>query len=120
MVADMMLRMKKELSLEDENKVSEIDNLILIDRTVDMVTPMCIPLTYEGLIDEIFGIHYGLFFSPSFLFLLLLSPPLSRVLNADFIGTNRGGDDGRFNYQKRGWKEAKLSAQFNRYYFSRN
>jgi len=28
----------------------------LIDRTVDMITPMMTQLTYEGLIDEIFGI----------------------------------------------------------------
>ncbi len=36
--------------------VPEIDSLILIDRTVDLVTPMMFQMTYEGLIDEMFGI----------------------------------------------------------------
>lgn len=35
----------------------EIDTLLLIDRTADFVTPLCTQLTYEGLIDEIFGIN---------------------------------------------------------------
>ena len=37
----------------------KIDNLILIDRTCDLITPMMTQLTYEGLIDEIFGIKYS-------------------------------------------------------------
>ena len=36
--------------------VPEIAELILIDRNVDMVTTMMTQLTYEGLIDELFGI----------------------------------------------------------------
>jgi vacuolar protein sorting-associated protein 33A len=34
-----------------------IDSLIIIDRHVDMITPMLTQLTYEGLIDEFFGIQ---------------------------------------------------------------
>jgi hypothetical protein len=37
----------------------EIDTLVLIDRNVDLATPMCTPLTYEGLLDEIVGITHG-------------------------------------------------------------
>ncbi|KAM0888687.1 hypothetical protein ACQ4PT_028197 [Festuca glaucescens] len=37
----------------------EIDTLILLDRQVDMVTPMCSQLTYEGLLDEMLEIHNG-------------------------------------------------------------
>lgn len=37
----------------------EIDTLVLMDRNVDLVTPMCTPLTYEGLLDEILGITHG-------------------------------------------------------------
>ncbi|CAH0484539.1 unnamed protein product [Peronospora farinosa] len=37
----------------------EIDTLVLIDRNVDLVTPMCSPMTYEGLLDEILGITHG-------------------------------------------------------------
>lgn len=34
----------------------EIDSLLLIDRSCDLVTPLLTQLTYEGLIDELFGI----------------------------------------------------------------
>ena len=33
--------------------------LLLIDRNVDMVTPMVTPLTYEGLLDDVVGIDCG-------------------------------------------------------------
>lgn len=37
--------------------VSEtLDSLVIIDRRVDMITPMLTQLTYEGLIDECIGI----------------------------------------------------------------
>ena len=35
---------------------SRFDSLIVLDRRVDMITPMLTQLTYEGLIDEFFGI----------------------------------------------------------------
>jgi vacuolar protein sorting-associated protein 33A len=43
----------------DPGTVSKIDRLILIDREVDMVTPMVTQITYEGLIDEVTGIKCG-------------------------------------------------------------
>jgi len=49
--------MRRETMDYEEPKTPEIDSLIIIDRQVDMVTPMCTQLTYEGLIDEIFGVH---------------------------------------------------------------
>ncbi|XP_042951592.1 vacuolar protein-sorting-associated protein 33 homolog isoform X3 [Carya illinoinensis] len=42
-----------------EMVVPEINTLILLDREVDMVTPMCSQLTYEGLIDEFLHINNG-------------------------------------------------------------
>jgi len=33
-----------------------IKRLVLIDRTCDLVTPLCKQLTYEGLIDDLIGI----------------------------------------------------------------
>eukprot|EP00887_Chlorella_sp_A99_P004182 scaffold23.g4182.t1 len=36
-----------------------IDTLILLDRSVDIVTPMCTQLTYEGLLDEVFSLNCG-------------------------------------------------------------
>ena len=38
---------------------ASIDEVILIDREVDTVTPLCTQLTYEGLLDEILGIRNG-------------------------------------------------------------
>jgi hypothetical protein len=36
-----------------------IQALIMLDRTVDMISPMATQLTYEGLLDEIMGLAYG-------------------------------------------------------------
>lgn len=60
LVYDMMIRMRKEISSEELTIMPEIDNLILIDRDVDMVTPCCTQLTYEGLVDETFSIQNGM------------------------------------------------------------
>ena len=52
--------MRREMPANQEPQLSpKIDNLILIDRSVDMITPMMTQLTYEGLIDEHFGIKYS-------------------------------------------------------------
>ncbi|XP_046857548.1 vacuolar protein sorting-associated protein 33B-like [Xenia sp. Carnegie-2017] len=37
-----------------------IDTLVLIDRDVDYVTPLCSQVTYEGLIDDTFEINSGM------------------------------------------------------------
>ena len=58
----MLLRMRKEMGNDELTNTPEIDHLILIDRDVDMVTPMCTQLTYEGLIDETFGINNCMYF----------------------------------------------------------
>jgi hypothetical protein len=36
-----------------------VDSLIIIDRSVDWVTPMCTQLTFEGLLDEYVGVKNG-------------------------------------------------------------
>jgi hypothetical protein len=38
---------------------NQVDGLIIIDRSVDWVTPMCTQLTYEGMLDEFIGIKNG-------------------------------------------------------------
>ncbi|XP_044443153.1 vacuolar protein-sorting-associated protein 33 homolog isoform X2 [Triticum aestivum] len=43
----------------DDMGIPEIETVILLDREVDMVTPMCSQLTYEGLLDEMLEIHDG-------------------------------------------------------------
>ncbi|KAI9360596.1 Sec1-like protein [Pilaira anomala] len=69
---NMLLRMRREQSVTDEvlsttsaktpsllNCISNhIDQFIIIDRNVDLVTPLCTELTYEGLIDETIGIKH--------------------------------------------------------------
>lgn len=36
-----------------------IEHLLLLDRSVDLLSPLVTQLTYEGLIDEIYGIKYS-------------------------------------------------------------
>lgn len=65
-VADMLIRMRQELLAGEGSSDSDPSRLtpsltnesvIIIDREVDFVTPLLTQLTYEGLIDELFGIH---------------------------------------------------------------
>jgi hypothetical protein len=37
-------------------KESDFDSLFIIDRTVDLITPLKTQFTYEGMLDELFGI----------------------------------------------------------------
>jgi len=48
--------MRREKLSDEQLVVPEIDTIILLDREVDLLTPFCTQLTYEGLIDEVFGI----------------------------------------------------------------
>lgn len=57
-VANMMLRMKREFSGHAQI-LPVFDTLLLLDRNVDLLTPLATQLTYEGLIDEIYGITNG-------------------------------------------------------------
>lgn len=36
-----------------------IHSMLLLDRELDLVTPMCTQLTYEGLLDEVMGVNNG-------------------------------------------------------------
>lgn len=47
-----------EKSLNGSN-LKSIDELILIDRNVDMVTALLSQMTYEGMLDETLGISCG-------------------------------------------------------------
>ena len=38
---------------------SGIDTILLVDRNIDIVTPMCTQLTYEGVLEEVLGMKYG-------------------------------------------------------------
>jgi lysine-specific histone demethylase 1 len=65
-VEELLSRMRQELLAgEDANETDKIgltpstttESVIVIDREVDFVTPLLTQLTYEGLIDEVFGIQ---------------------------------------------------------------
>ncbi|KAM4707633.1 vacuolar protein sorting-associated protein 33A [Discoglossus pictus] len=56
-VANMMIRMKRELCGSQNVTTPVFDTLLLLDRNVDLLTPLATQLTYEGLIDEVYGIH---------------------------------------------------------------
>jgi hypothetical protein len=66
-LADLLIRMRSEISAGDESggggtsmldltPSQSIESLIIIDREVDFPTVLLTQLTYEGLIDEFFGI----------------------------------------------------------------
>ncbi|KAI3908165.1 hypothetical protein MKW98_029466 [Papaver atlanticum] len=59
-ISEILTRMQVEEPVSTSKVgTSEIDTLILLDREVDMVTPMCFQLTYEGLMDEILRVNNG-------------------------------------------------------------
>ncbi|KAL8862831.1 MAG: hypothetical protein Q9178_000773 [Gyalolechia marmorata] len=61
---ELLLRMRSEAAADENAAISRrgmmpsasIESLIIIDREADMATPLLTQLTYEGLIDEMFGI----------------------------------------------------------------
>eukprot|EP00250_Pteridium_aquilinum_P019526 c24468_g2_i1 orf=167-1996(-) len=59
-VADILNRLQQEHPGTTYGAgIAEIDTVILLDRHVDMVTPMCSQLTYEGLLDEFLHVNNG-------------------------------------------------------------
>ena len=49
-------RRDRRIAEIDRDGSPQIDMIVLIDRDVDMVTPLCTQTTYEGLLDEVLGI----------------------------------------------------------------
>ncbi|XP_022139311.1 vacuolar protein-sorting-associated protein 33 homolog [Momordica charantia] len=59
-VSDILNHLQTEEPVNSNDMVMpEINTLILLDREVDMVTPMCSQLTYEGLVDEFLHVNNG-------------------------------------------------------------
>eukprot|EP01064_Diplonema_japonicum_P032009 TRINITY_DN5929_c0_g1_i1.p1 TRINITY_DN5929_c0_g1~~TRINITY_DN5929_c0_g1_i1.p1 ORF type:complete len:614 (+),score=107.99 TRINITY_DN5929_c0_g1_i1:23-1843(+) len=67
MVAKMLQRMKSEVAEAEfrTGQPPEIEALYIFDREVDCLTPMLTQKTYEGLLDEFYGIN-GQLFKPPF------------------------------------------------------
>lgn len=61
-LSDLLVRQRREYLASDptnpalSNPSKAIDGVIILDRAVDLATPLCTQLTYEGLVDEIVGI----------------------------------------------------------------
>lgn len=73
-VCDILVKMRQEVlsdaaaaaavasgadSIDDADPVPEIGQLVIIDREVDMISPLLLPMTYEAMIDNVFGINNG-------------------------------------------------------------
>ena len=52
-----MILDKRKLLASQSQFTPLIDQLILIDRSVDLMTPLLTQLTYEGLVDAMFNIE---------------------------------------------------------------
>jgi hypothetical protein len=61
-LASLLYKRSKELQAQglDIDDQSEFDAIIVIERDVDLVSPLCIQFTFEGIIDELFGINTGI------------------------------------------------------------
>lgn len=81
----MMLRMKREFAGSQNQILPVFDTLLLLDRNVDLLTPLATQLTYEGLIDEVYGINNGQD-KPLFVFsLFLVMSPFNLFLFIHFL-----------------------------------
>jgi vacuolar protein sorting-associated protein 33A len=58
-MTEQLLRLQKEQTVPNLIP-SEIESLIILDRACDLITPLRSQLTYEGVIDEMFGIDAGM------------------------------------------------------------
>lgn len=57
-VVQLLQRMQAEVGHDFISDIpSEVDTLLILDRSIDLVTPLMTQLTYEGLIDELYGIE---------------------------------------------------------------
>jgi hypothetical protein len=54
---DALSKLTIKKSMLQHNSKPEFDSMLFFDRTIDLLTPLRTQLTYEGLIDEIFGIE---------------------------------------------------------------
>jgi len=71
--------------------VAAIDTLVLLDREVDLVSPLVTPLTYEGLLDELIGLDYGKILVDARIVGDIADPPkLPDLPGMEAAGTNKG------------------------------
>ena len=63
-VWQLMQRMRRDWPIQPHSQLTTatepISALLLVDRNIDVITPLLTPSTYEGLIDELFGIKFSI------------------------------------------------------------
>lgn len=60
LACDLLLKRRKlQPRVTNQVRSAQVSQLVLIDRRIDLITPFLTQLTYEGLLDEVFGIHHG-------------------------------------------------------------
>ncbi|KAH7108434.1 ATP binding protein [Auriculariales sp. MPI-PUGE-AT-0066] len=75
----------------------KIDSLIILDRRVDMITPMLTQLTYQGLIDELMNITSGHVELPA----SLLAPPSAQQAPSASASTSAQSRPGALQKEKK-------------------
>lgn len=78
-VADLIHRMRLELGGPSPKIRQRFDSILLLDRSVDLITPLVTQRTYEGLIDELFGINHNSVKLPSDKFFSMNESPTEQV-----------------------------------------
>ena len=62
-VWQLMQRMRRDWPIQPHSQLNTatepISALLLVDRAIDVITPLLTPSTYEGLIDEVLGIKFS-------------------------------------------------------------
>lgn len=56
-VYDMIVKMRREINAMEPSIVPHVDQLILVDRSIDLLSPFIFQQSYEGILDEIYGIN---------------------------------------------------------------
>ncbi|KAJ2918406.1 hypothetical protein MD484_g2056, partial [Candolleomyces efflorescens] len=86
-LANLLTRQSKLSTSPTENALSSaanVDSLIVLDRKVDMITPLLTELTYEGLIDELIGIKNSHVELPA----ALVNPPATNPASSSSASTS--------------------------------
>lgn len=78
-VADLIQRMRHELGGPSPKIRQRLDSILLLDRSADLITPLVTQRTYEGLIDELFGISHNSVKLPSDKFSQMNDSPTEQV-----------------------------------------
>ena len=58
-VWELYLQLKRSMKIPHSTASGHISDVIILDRRIDLVTPLCRQLTYEGILDDVLHIRSG-------------------------------------------------------------